>query len=87
MAFMPQRKRMVKFEPIALKAAVPGWYVRVTLPRGEQIQINEFETETEAKNWITGKSAAWLKKIEAGGTLRFLSPPGPASYILCEGRD
>jgi hypothetical protein len=63
MALMPQRKRIVKFEPVALKAAAPGWYVRITLPHGEKIQINEFKTETEAKNWIADKSAAWLKKI------------------------
>jgi hypothetical protein len=66
MAFMPKRKRMVKFGPVALKAAAPAWCVRIILPHGEQIQINEFKTETEAKNWITDKSAAWLKKYRGG---------------------
>ena len=63
---MSQRKRKVRFEPVELKAAEPGWYVRVTLPHGEQIQMNEFMTETEAKNWITDKSAVWLKKYRGG---------------------
>jgi hypothetical protein len=66
MASMPQRKRIVKFEPIELKAAEPGWFVRVTLPHGEQIHINEFRTETEAKDWIADKAAAWLKKYRGG---------------------
>jgi hypothetical protein len=28
--------------------------------------MNEFMTETEAKNWITDKSAVWLKKYRGG---------------------
>jgi hypothetical protein len=56
----------VKLEPVELKAAEPGGYVPVTLPHGEDIQMNEFKTEPEARNWIVGKSAAWLKKYGGG---------------------
>lgn len=65
-ATMSQPRRTVKFEPVELNAAEPGWYVRVTLPHGEQIQMNEFKTETEAKDWIAKKAAAWLKKYRGG---------------------
>ena len=41
--------------------AEPGWYVRITLPHGEQIHIDEFVTETEARSWINDKSVSWLK--------------------------
>ena len=47
---MSQPARTVKFEPVELKTARPGWYVRVTLPHGEQIQMNQFKTETEGKD-------------------------------------
>ena len=63
---MSQPARTVKFEPVELKTARPGWYVRVTLPHGEQIQMNEFKTETQAKDWIANKAAAWLKKYRGG---------------------
>ena len=46
--------------------AEPGWYVRITLPHGEQIHINEFTTEAEAWTWINGKSTAWLKRYRGG---------------------
>jgi hypothetical protein len=37
-------KPKTKFEPVQMKAE-PGWYVRITLPHGEQIHINEFMTK------------------------------------------
>jgi hypothetical protein len=37
----------------------------VTIP-SEQIDTNEFMTEIEAKEWIAGKSAAWLKTYRGG---------------------
>jgi hypothetical protein len=46
--------------------AEPGWYVRITLPLGEQIHINEFTTEAEAWTWINCKSTSWLKKYRGG---------------------
>ena len=46
--------------------AEPVWYVRITLPHGEQIHINEFTTEAEALTWIDGKSTAWLKRYRGG---------------------
>jgi hypothetical protein len=58
-------KPHTKFEPIQLKAA-SGWYVRITLPHGEQSDINYFKTEPEAKLWIDEKSSAWLTKYRGG---------------------
>jgi hypothetical protein len=62
---MDGSKQKTKFEPVQMKAE-PGWYVRITLPHGEQIHINEFITEGEARSWIDDKSATWLKKYRAG---------------------
>ena len=58
-------KPQTKFEPVQMKAE-PGWYVRITLPHGEQIHINEFITEAEALTWIEDKSTSWLKKYRGG---------------------
>jgi len=58
-------KPHTKFEPVQMKAE-PVWYVRITLPHGEQIHINEFATEAEALTWIDGKSTAWLKRYRGG---------------------
>jgi len=71
LAFSPHSDRMggskprTKFEPVQLKAE-PEWYVRITLPHGEDIHIDEFKTEAEARAWIDDKSAAWLKKYPGG---------------------
>jgi hypothetical protein len=54
-----------KFEPVQLKAE-PGWYVRITLPHGEQIQMSGFETEVRARDWIATNAAAWLKHYRGG---------------------
>ena len=55
----------MKFEPVQMKAE-PGWYVRITLPHGEQIHVDEFLTETEARSWINDKSGPWLKNYRGG---------------------
>jgi hypothetical protein len=69
LALSPHSERMgkpqTKFDPVQMKAE-PMWYVRITLPHGEQIHINEFTTEAEALTWIDGKSTAWLKKYRGG---------------------
>jgi hypothetical protein len=62
---MGNSKPKTKFEPVQMKAE-PGWHVRITLPHGEQIHINEFITESEARSWIDDKSATWLKKYRGG---------------------
>ena len=62
---MGSSKPRTKFEPVQLKAE-PGWYVRITLPHGEVIHIDEFKTEAEAKMWIYDKSTAWLRKYRGG---------------------
>jgi hypothetical protein len=62
---MPGSEPKTKFEPVQMKAE-PEWYVRITLPHGEQIHIDEFITEAEAKSWIDDKSVTWLKKYRGG---------------------
>jgi hypothetical protein len=63
---MPGRKPKTKFEPVRMKAE-PEWYVRITLPHGEQIHIDESTTEAEAKSWIDDKSVTWLKSTGEAG--------------------
>jgi hypothetical protein len=64
---MAEKKRKgVRFEAVKLSAAEPGWFVRITLPHGEQIHIDDFNAEAEARNWIAEKSDAWLKKYRGG---------------------
>ena len=69
LAAHPHNERMgkpqTKFEPVQMKAE-PGWYVRITLPHGEQIHINEFVSEAEALTWIEDNSTSWLKKYRGG---------------------
>ena len=62
---MAPSKQRAKFAPVQLKAE-PGWYVRITLPHGEDIHIDEFKTEAEARAWIVDKSPAWLRKYRGG---------------------
>jgi hypothetical protein len=61
-----KKRKSVTFEAVKLSAAEPGWFVRITLPHGEQIHISDFNAETEARNWIAEKSEAWLKKYRGG---------------------
>ena len=58
-------KPKTKFESVQLKAE-QGWYVRITLPHGEQIQMSGFETEARARDWIATKAADWLKHYRGG---------------------
>ena len=62
---MGSSKRKTKFESVQMKAE-PEWYVRITLPHGEEIHIDEFKTESEARSWIGDKSVSWLKKYRGG---------------------
>jgi hypothetical protein len=62
---MAGSKPTTKFEPVQLKAE-QGWYVRITLPHGEQIQMSGFETEARARDWIATKAAGWLKAYRGG---------------------
>ena len=36
-----EKRKSERFEAVKLSAAEPGWFVRITLPHGEQIHINE----------------------------------------------
>ena len=60
------KRKSVRCEAVNLNAAEPGWFVRITLPHGEQIQLNKFETEARARDWIANKAADWLKKYRGG---------------------
>jgi hypothetical protein len=39
-----------------------GWYVQVVYSDRPPLQLGGFKTEEEAKEWVSGKSAAWLKE-------------------------
>jgi hypothetical protein len=62
---MATPKPKTKFEPTELKGRT-GWCVRIMLPSGIQPQIDGFETEAEARDWIKARSTAWLKMYESG---------------------
>jgi hypothetical protein len=44
----------------------PGWLVVVTFPDRPEIEVPDFATEADAKNWITNDSWAWLEKLGYG---------------------
>jgi hypothetical protein len=60
--FNPPQK--TTFEAVQIKMG-PEWYVRVTLPNGEQPHLGSFKTEAKAIEWIRDKSAGWLKGYES----------------------
>ena len=43
-----------------------GWYVLVTWSSGRTAQVNDFASETEAEQWISNASAAWLAARQTG---------------------
>ena len=43
-----------------------GWYVHVVLPSMPPLQLGGFKTESEAIEWVTRKSKAWLKDYQNG---------------------
>jgi hypothetical protein len=51
----------VDFQPVEMKTG-KGWFVRVTLPRGEPPRLGGFRTEAEAIEWIKNKSGTWLRE-------------------------
>jgi hypothetical protein len=58
---MTQPAPTIKFEPRPVDGG-PRWQVVATHSCGKQEQITGFATESDAKNWITNDSAAWLRK-------------------------
>ena len=50
----------------AVEAKDGQWLVRLTLPGGDQPEIDGFRTQAEARRWIKGQSAVWLKMYEGG---------------------
>ena len=65
-AIMAGSKRKTKFEPVQLKARAGLVCPNYALFHGEEIHIDEFKTEAEARVWIDDKSSAWLKKYRGG---------------------
>jgi hypothetical protein len=51
----------ITFDPRPLKVG-PHWQVVAIYPGGQQEHVTGFETESDAKNWITNDSQAWLRK-------------------------
>ena len=39
-----------------------GWYVQFVYSDKPPLQLGGFKTEEEAKEWVSDKSAAWLKE-------------------------
>ena len=65
MVSMVNPPQKTTFEAVQIKMG-PEWYVRVTLPNGEQPHLGGFKTEAEGIEWIKHQSAAWLKGYEGG---------------------
>jgi hypothetical protein len=64
-ATMTKSAAKIRFEPRPMKGG-PGWLVIVTFPDRPEMQVSDFATEADAKNWITNDSWAWLKKLGYG---------------------
>jgi hypothetical protein len=64
-AAMAKSVAKIRFEPRPIKVG-PGWMVVVTFPDRPEIEVPDFATEADAKNWITNDSWAWLKKLGYG---------------------
>ncbi len=62
---MATPKRKIEFEAVEMMIG-RGWYVLVKLPSGPQPQLGGFNSEAEARDWITRKSAVWLKEYQNG---------------------
>jgi hypothetical protein len=52
----------IRFEVRPMKAE-HKWVVVATFPDTPQVQLGDFATEADAKNWITNYSSGWLKKL------------------------
>jgi hypothetical protein len=57
-------KPRTRFDAVETKDG--QWLVRLTLPGGGQPEIDGFRTQAEARRWIKGQSAVWLKMYEGG---------------------
>jgi hypothetical protein len=63
--------------------AEPGWYVRVTLPHGEQLFMSRFETEVRMKESQRTPPLGW-KNIEAAGIFRAQNMPNIENMTLAQ---
>ena len=44
----------------------PTWMVVATFPDRAEMQVPNFATETDARNWINNDSQEWLRKLGYG---------------------
>jgi hypothetical protein len=59
--FMTQPKPKIEFRPTEMKSG-HGWYVQVVYSNRPPLQLGGFNTEEEAKEWVTKEAATWLKE-------------------------
>ena len=52
----------IRFEVRPIRAE-HKWMVVAKFPDSPQMQLTDFATEADAKNWITNDSSGWLKKL------------------------
>jgi hypothetical protein len=57
----------VAFEAVRMKDR-RDWNVAVTLCSGKQKYIGSFDSEKDAREWISCKSVIWLKLMECDGS-------------------
>jgi hypothetical protein len=62
---MAKTNQKAEFEPVELRVG-SGWCVVATLPHEKHLQLGNFGTEVEAREWIKRRSPVWLKKYERG---------------------
>jgi hypothetical protein len=59
-ASMTRPKPKIEFRPTEMKSG-HGWYVQVVYSDRPPLQLGGFNTEEEAKEWVTKEAAGWLK--------------------------
>ena len=55
------------FKPTPFKDGSGGWRVEVLWPNGATQHVDDFNTDYEACDWISNRSAKWLLKNPAPG--------------------
>jgi hypothetical protein len=64
----------------------PGWLVTVTFPDRPEMQVSDFATEADAKNWMTNDSWVWLKKNGVWGMINHRRRPSRQAITPMEYR-
>ena len=63
---MAESAANIRFEVRPMKKG-PTWMVVVTFPDRAEMQVPDFATEADARNWINNDSQEWLRKLGYGG--------------------